>query len=340
MKRPVLVAIFAALTAIFLAPPPSSWPQSGSDAKLIEAAKKEREVVWYTTTSLETSNVIADRFQKRYPFIKLVFYRTGVAPLTSRILLEARAGKYEWDVVSGGGELFIPIMERGLIAQYRSPETKTIDEDLIDKQGYWTAYTVTTFVLGFNKKLVGQQDVPKTYEALLEPKWKGQKIGVDTSAGILHGLLPVWGKEKAVGYFRRLAAQETVPKESTSLMVQLLSAGEMPIAIGSAHLYELFGRKGAPVDWVALEPAVVRVVPTMLGAKARHPNGAKLLYDFLIGKEGQEIIRSFNRPSVRRDVLPDPPRLLQGYKRVMMYPELYKNLPETQRLYNEIFNLR
>ena len=284
--------------------------------------------------------MIADRFQKKYPFIKLIFYRTGVAPLTSRILLEARAGKYEWDVASGGGELFIPIMDRGLIAQYRSPETKTIDEDLVDKQGYWTAYTVTTFVLGFNKKLVRQQDVPKTYEALLEAKWKGQKIGVDASAGILHGLLPVWGKERAVAYFRQLAAQEPVPKESTSLMVQLLSAGEMPIAIGSAHLYELFGRKGAPVDWVALEPAVVRVVPAMLGAKARHPNAAKLMYDFLIGREGQEIIRSFNRPSVRRDVLPDPPRLLQGYKRVMMYPELYKNLPETQKLYNEIFALR
>jgi len=340
MKRSTLVAFFCSLVVSLQFGPRLSWPQSGPDPKLIEAAKKEREVVWYTTTSLETSNVIGDRFQKKYPFIKLIFYRTGVAPLTSRILLEARAGKYEWDVASGGGELFIPIMDRGLIAQYRSPETKTIDEDLVDKQGYWTAYTVTTFVLGFNKKLVRQQDVPKTYEALLEAKWKGQKIGVDASAGILHGLLPVWGKERAVAYFRQLAAQEPVPKESTSLMVQLLSAGEMPIAIGSAHLYELFGRKGAPVDWVALEPAVVRVVPAMLGAKARHPNAAKLMYDFLIGREGQEIIRSFNRPSVRRDVLPDPPRLLQGYKRVMMYPELYKNLPETQKLYNEIFALR
>jgi ABC-type Fe3+ transport system substrate-binding protein len=123
-------------------------------------------------------------------------------------------------------------------------------------------------------------------------------------------------------------------------MAQLLGAGEMPIALGSAHLYELFSRKGAPVDWIPLEPAVVRVIPTTLGAKARHPNAAKLLYDYLIAREGQEIIKSFNRVPVRKDVLPDPPRLLQGYKRVMMYPELYKNLPETQKVYNEIFNLR
>ena len=315
------------------------WAQN-PDAKLVEAAKKERDVVWYTTTNLETSRVLADVFQKKYPFLKLDFYRATVGPLINRVLLEARSGKFDWDILSGGGEMFSPIMERGLVAQYRSPETQMIDEDLMDKQGYWTAYTVGTFVLGFNKKLVREQDVPKSYDALLDPKWKGQKIAVDTSAGILHALMPVWGKEKAVNYFRQLAAQNPLVKESTSIITQLLIAGEMPLGISLAHLYELNLRKGAPIDWVALEPAVVRVIPTMLGAKSRHPNAAKLFYDFLIGKEGQEIIRAYNRPTVRKDVLPNPPRLIQGYKRVTMYPELYKNLPETQKIYDGIFNLR
>jgi len=65
-----------------------------------------------------------------------------------------------------------------------------------------------------------------------------------------------------------------------------------------------------------------------------------LLYDFLLGVEGQQIIRSYNRPTVRRDVLPDPPRLIQGYKRVTMYPELYRNLDETQKIFNEMFGVR
>ncbi|HEY2917900.1 MAG TPA: extracellular solute-binding protein, partial [Candidatus Binatia bacterium] len=291
-KQSVFFCLF--MVALFLKPL-HLWSQSSTDSRLVEAAKKEREVVWYTTTSLETSKIIVDRFQKKFPFVNVTLYRTGVAPLISRVLIEARAGKYDWDVLSGGGELFSPVMDKGMIAQYRSPEARMIDDDLVDKQGYWTAYTVTTFVLGFNTKMVKKQDVPKTYEALLDPKWKGQKIGVDTSAGILHALMPVWGKEKALSYFRQLAAQNPVPKESTSLMAQLLSAGEMPLGVGSAHLYELFSRKGAPVDWVPLEPAVVRVIPTTLGAKARHPNAAKLLYDYLIAREGQEIIKSFNR---------------------------------------------
>jgi iron(III) transport system substrate-binding protein len=317
-----------------------AWAQVASDPRLIEAARKEREVLWYTTTNLETSKVVVDQFQRKYPFINLSLYRTTVGPLINRVLIEARAGKFDWDVVSGGGEMFTPLIDRGLIAPYRSPESKMIDDDLMDKQNYWTAYTVGSFVLAYNKRLVRPQDVPKSYDALLDPKWKGQKIAMETSAGVMHALIPVWGKEKTLGYFRQLAAQNPVLKDSSSIIVQLLGAGEMPLGIGLAHLFELFSRKGAPIDWLALEPTVVRVIPMMLAAKARHPNAAKLLYDFLLGVDGQQIIRSYNRPTVRRDVLPDPPRLIQGYKRVTMYPELYRNLDETQKVFNEMFGVR
>src|SRR6185503_19995615 len=280
-----------------------AWAQP-ADPKIIEAAKKEREVLWYTTTNLETSKTVVDQFQRKYPFINLSLYRTSVGPLINRVLIEARAGKFDRDVVSGGGEMFTPLMDRGLVAPYRSPESKMIDDDLMDKQSYWTAYTVGTFVLAYNKRLVRPQDVPKTYDALLDPKWKGQKIGMETSAGVMHALMPVWGKEKTLAYFRQLAAQNPVTKDSTSIIVQLLVAGEMPLGIGLAHGFELFSRKGAPIEWLPLEPAVVRVIPMMLAAKSRHPNAAKLFYDFLLGVEGQQIIKSFNRPTVRRDVLP------------------------------------
>jgi ABC-type Fe3+ transport system substrate-binding protein len=332
------VSLIVSLCALVIGD--SAWAQIVTDPKVIEAAKKEREVLWYTTTNLETSKAVVDQFQKKYPFINLNLYRSTVGPLINRVLIEARAGKYDWDVLSGGGEMFTPIMERGLIAPYRSPESKMIDDDLMDKQGYWTAYTVASFVLAYNKRLVRPQDVPKTYDALLDPKWKGQKIGMETSAGVMHALMPVWGKEKTLAYFRQLATQNPVTKESSSIIAQLLVAGEMPLGIGLAHLFELYGRKGAPIDWLPLEPAVVRVIPMMLATKSRHLNAAKLLYDFLLGVDGQQIIKSYNRPTVRRDVLPDPPRLIQGYKRVTMYPELYRNLDETQKVFNEMFGVR
>ncbi|HWP60799.1 MAG TPA: extracellular solute-binding protein [Candidatus Acidoferrales bacterium] len=311
-----------------------------SDPKVIEAAKSEREVVWYTTTNLEPAKRIVDLFRAKYPFLHVNLFRTNVAPLTSRVLLEARAGKFEWDVLSGGGEFYPPVKERGLIAPYRSPEARMVEDDMVDKDGYWTAYTASTFVLGFNTKMVRKEEVPKTCEALINPRWKGQKIGVDTTAGMFHSLMSVWGREKTIAYFKQLAALDPAPKDSTSLMAQLLGAGEFPLAFGTAHIFELLGRKGGPVDWIPLEPAVVRVVPTTIGAKARHPNAAKLLYDFLIGEEGQRVMKDFNRIPVRKDVAPDPPRLLRGYKRVIMYPDLYKNLDESQKIYDEILKLR
>jgi iron(III) transport system substrate-binding protein len=311
-----------------------------TDPKIIEGAKREHDVVWYTTTNLETSKVVVDRFQKKFPFVAVNLYRSTVGPLTNRVLIEARAGKFDWDVLSGGGELFSPIMERGLFAPYRSPESRMIDEDLMDKQGYWTAYTVGSFVLAYNRRLVSAKDAPKTYDALLDPKWRGEKLAMETSAGVMHSLMPVWGREKTLAYFRQIAAQKPVLKESSSIIVQLLAAGEMPLGIGLAHSFELYSRKGAPIEWLPLEPAVVRVIPMMLGAKARHPNAGRLLYDFLLSVEGQQIIKAYNRPTVRRDVLPDPPRLIQGYRRVTMYPELYRNLADTQKVYDEIFGLR
>jgi iron(III) transport system substrate-binding protein len=312
----------------------------GADPKLIEAAKKEGEVVWYTTTALETSKKIADEFQKKYPFVRPVLFRTNNAPLVARVVSEARAGRYLWDFVGGGGELYTPLMERKLFGQYRSPETKMMDSDVYDKNGYWAAYTASTYVLGFNTRQVKKDEVPRTYDALLDPRWKGRRIAVDTSAGMLHALSGLWGREKAISYFKRLAAQEAVPQEGNTLRAQLVAAGEYPLGFVLAHGTQLLVTKGAPTDWVALEPAVMRIVILALAAKPPHPNAARLFYDFIISKDGQEILRSFNRPPIRNDVEADPPRLVKGYKRVTMFPDTYRDLEATQKIYNDIFRIR
>jgi iron(III) transport system substrate-binding protein len=311
-----------------------------ADPKIIEGAKKEGEVVWYTTTALETSKKLADEFQKKYPFVRPVLFRTNNAPLVSRVVSEARAGRHVWDFVGGGGELYTPLMERKLFSAYRSPETNMMDSDLYDKNGYWAAYTASTYVLGFNTRQVKKDEVPKTYQDLLDPKWKGRKIAVDTSGGMLHALSTVWGRERATAYFRQLAAQEPIPQEGNTLRAQLVAAGEFPLGFVLAHGTQLLVTKGAPTDWIALEPAVMRIVILALAAKAPHPNAARLFYDYIISKEGQEIIKSFNRPPMRNDVEADPPRLIKGYKRVTMFPETYSDLEGTQKIYNEIFQIR
>ena len=335
-RRPFLGAL---LVMTFIAPL-VACAQGSPNPKLVEAARKEGELIYYTTMTLDQSKVVVDRFEKKYG-VKATLFRTGGGPLLNKIFTEARGGRYDWDVVVGRGEMVLPMIERKLVASYRSPESKMIDEQLVDKEGYWTAYYVNSFVLGWNTKLVKKQDVPKTYDELLNPKWKGGQISLDTEAyGMMEGLKRVWGREKGVNYFKRLSAQEPVLKRGNTERVQLAVAGEYPLIIAYNQTIQRMTSRGAPIDWLPLEPSVTQVNPIMLATKAPHPNAARLFYDFVLSKEGQELLRGFQRIPVRKDVEPDPPRLFRGFKIAVEDPEDYKDFDASVKQYLEIFKLR
>jgi iron(III) transport system substrate-binding protein len=332
--------LLGAVFLITLAAPVAGWAQASPNQKLVEAAKKEGELVYYTTMTLDQSKIVTDRFEKKYG-IKATLFRTGGGPLLNKIFTEARGGRYDWDVVVGRGEMVLPLIERKLVDSYLSPETKMIEEQLVDKQGYWTAYYVNSYVLGWNTKLVKKQDVPKTYEELLNPRWKGGQISLDTEAyGMMEGLKRVWGREKGINYFKRLAALDPVLKRGNTERVQLVVAGEYPLIIAYNQTLQRMNSRGAPVDWLPLEPSVTQVNPIMLAAKAPHPNAARLFYDFVLSKEGQEMLRGFQRIPVRKDVEPDPPRLFRGFKIAVEDPEDYKDFDASVKQYLEIFKLR
>ena len=284
----------------------SSWSVSaaraGSNEKIIEAAKKEGTVSYYTTMTLSQSKKVVDKFQEKYPFIKPELFRGGGDEVLNRILNEARGGLNAWDVVSTRGDSVLTLRDAKLITSYRSPESKLIERDMVDDEGYWTAYYVNPYVLGYNTNLVSKDQVPKTYEALLDPKWKGKKISIDDSAyGFLAGLIRAWGKEKAVEYFKKLAAQEPVVMRGNTNRVQLAMAGEYPLIIAYAPTLQGETSLGHPMDWVPLEPVPAQVNPMMLAAKAPHPNAAKLFIDFLLSKQGQKMLVGFRRiPGSRR----------------------------------------
>ena len=163
-----------------------------------------------------------------------------------------------------------------------------IDEQLVDNEGFWTAYYVNSYVLGWNTKLVKREDMPKTYDALLNPKWKGGQISLDTEAyGMVEGLKRAWGQEKAIAYLKKLAALDPVLKRGNTERVQLVVAGEYPLIIAYNQTIQRLTSRGAPIDWLPLEPAVTQVNPVMIGSKAPHPNAARVYLDWLLSKEGQ-----------------------------------------------------
>ena len=328
------------VAVLFVYTPSPSRAQEGSGS-LIEHAKKEGKVAWYTTMNVSQSKPVMDAFQKKYPFIEPVLYRAGGGALLNRVLNEARAGKHDWDVVGGRGEMILAFKEKNLLASYASPEAQMMDSDLFDKQGYWYTYYVVPVVLGYNTDLVRREEIPKSYADLLEPKWKGKKISIDTEAYLLlQGLISAWGKEKAVNFIKQLAAQEPVMMRGTTERITMAAAGEYPLVITYAHSIQRMVTKGASIDWVALEPAVVEIDPLMIGAKAPHPNAARLFLNFLLSKEGQEMLIGLERIPARRDVEPKPRRLFRGYRRIVERPEDYKDFSENVKLFETIFKTR
>ena len=95
---------------------------------------------------------------------------------------------------------------------------------------------------------------------------------------------------------------------------------------------------GAPVDWVPLDPVYGNLNPMGLSAKAPHPSAGKLFVDFVLSKAGQETIREQRRVPDRVDVLPDPPKLAQGFTAIFTADEVYANFDRYVKLFQEIFD--
>ena len=169
---------------------PPIYAQESPDPKVVEAARREGEIIWYTTMSLDQSKEFMDRFIKKYPFLRPSVFRSGGGALLNRVSSEAKAGKYLFDVVHGTGEIVLPLMELGLLAPYNSAERKMIPDDLKDGKHYWTAVYVNSIVLGHSTKQIKRETLPRTYEELLQPRWKGRKISLDDSyTTFLQGLI-------------------------------------------------------------------------------------------------------------------------------------------------------
>ncbi len=154
----------------------------GANPDLIAQSKKEGRVVWYTTVSIPESKQFADMFEKQYPFIKVDLLRSGSGALVNRIVSEYAAKNYAVDVMQGtssrGG--LTALKQRNILGRYESPEHKFLAPELKDKNGYWASTFLNTFVPAYNTRDVKPNDVPKTYEDLLKPIWKGRKIINDT----------------------------------------------------------------------------------------------------------------------------------------------------------------
>jgi iron(III) transport system substrate-binding protein len=150
------------------------------DSQLVEAAKKEGELVLYSSANNEEAGSMVEGFRKLYPFINASFYRSGDYALMTRIQTEARAGRHAWDVADMTTYTGYWLAQEGFFAKYPAPERKFIRQGHLDDQAYWTSSLSNVNVVVYNTKLVPRESVPKRYEDLLDPngpaKWRWKNM--------------------------------------------------------------------------------------------------------------------------------------------------------------------
>jgi iron(III) transport system substrate-binding protein len=310
-----------------------------SQPTLVEGAKKEGKLVWYTSMAIDTSKPLLDAFTKEYPFIKAELVRAGEEQLMNRILSETRAGRWMFDAISTSA--MSVLVERRMTAPYLPPERDAFLSEFKDPQGHWTGIFVNNLVLGYNTVMLPAKDAPKSYADLVDPKWKGKMLMDSTDYDWFGTLSTVWGKEKTVEYMKRLALQNPLWRRGHGLTAQLLGAGEVPLAWAYNFRLERMKSEGAPVDWIeTFDPIVVTISGLGLSAKASNPNAAKLLIDFATSKRGQQMVRGMRRIPARTDIEPLAPKMDQSKLKLKAVPkDVYLHLDDYAREFRKIFGL-
>jgi iron(III) transport system substrate-binding protein len=280
-----------------------------SEEATIQGAKKEGSLVVYTSMTVDQAQKLNDAFRAKFPFLQINMFRAVGERLLTKIMTEAQAGKFDFDIVQSAETQVYFLKKRNLLSKYLSPELKNIQKGFFEPDGYWSAVYMMPNVIGYNTRMVKRSEVPRSDEELLNPKWKG-KIGMDhTKPEWFAWRLKRMGEEKGLAYMKKLGAQEFRLYAGLTILTNLLAAGEFPLVLNTyLHNAEESKRKGAPVVWVAQDPVFTKFQPIGIGAKAPHPNAAKLFVDFILSEDGQKIIASFGRVPTRRGV----PTIVQG----------------------------
>jgi iron(III) transport system substrate-binding protein len=327
----VVLSLVAALSSATL--------YAQGQSALIEGAKKEGKLVWYTSMAIDTSKPLLDAFQKEYPFIKSELVRAGEEQLMNRVLSEIRAGRWAFDAISTSAISVLP--EKKIVQPYLTPNREGYLNEFKDPNGYWTGIFVNNLILAYNTRMTGAKEAPRDYPDLLDPKWKGKMLMDSTDYDWFGTLITVWGREKTIQYMQRLAKQEPLWRRGHGLTAQLVGAGETPLAWAYNFRIERMKSEGAPVEWIeTFNPIVVTLSGIALSAKPNNPNSAKLLIDFATSKKGQEMIRGMRRIPARTDIEPLSPKMDQSKLKLKAVPkEVYANLEEYAREFRKIFGL-
>jgi iron(III) transport system substrate-binding protein len=304
----------------------------------IEQAKKEGEVVLYTTMVVTDFQVFQRAIAKKYPFLKVNHVRLGASALAARAVADFRAGKHLADVYGVTPDSMNYFRRLGVLAQYTSPETQFLHQGFMDPKGYWSGINTDVLVTGVNVSELTVAKAPRSYADYLKPEYRGKMAFHIGTSNPITGMIELRGEEKALAYMKTFAKQELIRHNGYTKISQLLAAGEFPlVAFMQVTKLEKIRERGGPVDWIPLDPSFATVSSVAISKNAPHPNAARLLVDFYLSEEGQKALREIDKIPIRKGVDANSKRVAEL---VEQNPHVIKYESDPGRdvkLFNEIF---
>jgi ABC-type Fe3+ transport system substrate-binding protein len=308
---------------------------------------------WYLAaqaTPEETVRIRADLTQheverinrvltRRYPNLTVDWSRGSDADLFRTTANEIREGTANWDIYIGDSG---PSLKTARVAlRWTPPEGRTVRPDLIDSEGGWYAVAATYHVLQYSSEQVPSASVPKSYEALQHPGYFGRLAIEDLNIVWLRGLVETRGQEGAAALVRGLAQQGVTFRRDMRTLVTFITAGEQAVAIDARlEAVERDKRGGGKTGWVGIEPVFVQPLALVVSATTDRPNATKVVANFLLSIDVQEILADNGRIPSRTDVDPEPQNLVQNLRTQVVLPPEGAAEREMWALWSELWGRR
>lgn len=309
----------------------ASYQSADRTERLIEGAKKEGTFTLYSSTAPEDMNPVIDAFKKKYG-IDVQFWRSSSDNIVQRAVAENRAGRCLVDAFTSVAAELEALQREKLLYAVKTPLAAELMPQSLRPHGEWIATRLNIFAAAYNTNLVKKEEVPKSYEDLKNPKWKG-RLGIEVGdSDWFSAIVPKMGQEKALKLFKEIALTNGFSyRKGHTLLANLVAAGEVPLALTTYNYKpEQLKKAGAPIEPLYLSPLIALPNGAAVSRCAAHPNAAVLFYDFMVG-EAQEILakRDFVPTNLKLRTLPagmeltfvDPAELLDHSE---MWTELWE----------------
>jgi iron(III) transport system substrate-binding protein len=280
----------------------ATYPGADREQRLLEGARKEKELTFYSSIPPEDVAVLAAAFDRKYG-VKVRIWRADSESVLQRVLSEAKARRFEVDVISAASTALEPLARENLLQEVRSPALSDLVPEALAPHRQWIAIYFNTIVQAYNSNMVPKDRLPKAYRDLLRPEWRGW-LGIEAEdydwfAQVVIDL----GEAQGLRLFGDIVATNGISvRKGHNVLANLVSTGEVPLALTVyGFLAEQGKRRGAPIDWFVIPPAIARPSAQGVAKNSPHPHAAVLFHDFLLG-EGQQILAARHFVAVSRKI--------------------------------------